>query len=767
MAASDDPKSEAQESASESLARDGLRFRALAESPFDRILEIDSTGAIRYSSPNHDRPEADGLQIPQILESVHPEDRDELLEAMKRVFLECESFRMTFRVLTEEDDPRFIECTATALPDGSEGTRALLVSRDVTSARSAQERIVQGRERFRLIAENAYDLIAEFDSAGRALYVNDPVLQTLGERAAGDWMERPENLIHPDDREPVRKVFLGALRGERTKTITYRAFRNESSYRWLEARFRAAKTSTGELRVVLIARDRSEKVEAERRLVESETRYREIVENSPLGILVIQDAQVSYANRIGGELCGALAPEALVGTAVDDLIENENPETRARIRQAQNRKLAGPALFDLQISGLDGHSRDVVATVNEIQFEGRLAHQALLTDTTGRRIAEREQARLELQLQEARKLESLGMLAGGIAHDFNNLLAVILANARFALRHGSADAELTEALEESVEAGERAARLTRQLLAYAGRRAPDVRSARLADLVQATSEVLRTAIPKHVTLTIDCDESSPPVHADIVQVEQVLMNLVINAADAIGEAEGTVRVTTGTDHIRPSDPRRLVEGGDLSPGQYAYFEVLDSGQGMSQETQDRVFEPFFTTKATGHGLGLATVIGLVRGHGGAVELSSTLGEGTRFRVFLPAMPDPKPPPIVNLEERDVVLFFGDGAALRRYDAWRRHECPFREYSRVEDVRGEIHSLRKSLKLIVCVDDDTGHASEFVELVRNEAPEVPIVRAALLSDSDRWQAAREGAIVLRPPVSERQFATALETLLGKS
>ena len=304
-----------------------------------------------------------------------------------------------------------------------------------------------------------------------------------------------------------------------------------------------------------------------------------------------------------------------------------------------------------------------------IRFDGRAATQTVLHDVTERRRAERERERLLVQLQEARKLESLGVLAGGIAHDFNNLLAVMLGNVNFARRGWCGDEETAAALQDTLEAGESAARLTRQLLAYAGRRAPEVRPVDLSEHVRSIQGLLEAAIPKKVELRFELAESLPVARADVVQLEQVTMNLVRNAAEAIGENEGCVTVLTGAVRIDASTPRDSAAGDDLAPGNYPYLEVRDDGAGMDEDTRRRIFDPFFTTKKTGHGLGLSTVLGLVRGHGGGIELTSEPGHGTAIRIHLPASeavdrPAKKTPEIVA-PVGATVLVADDEPGLRR------------------------------------------------------------------------------------------------------
>jgi signal transduction histidine kinase/CheY-like chemotaxis protein len=256
-----------------------------------------------------------------------------------------------------------------------------------------------------------------------------------------------------------------------------------------------------------------------------------------------------------------------------------------------------------------------------------------------------ERARQEEQLRVTQKLESIGVLAGGIAHDFNNLLTSILGNTSLALDTLPWGSDLRRLLTEVVIASERAADLTRQLLAYAGKGRFYVQSLDLSEHVRQISNLLRTSIPRTVTWRVDLAPGLPRIQADSSQIQQVIMNLVINAAEAILEGQpGTVLIVTGTQEVGDADSRPTLVGGRLTPGRYVTLEVQDSGVGMNEKTMGRIFDPFFTTKFIGRGLGLAAVLGIMRGHKGGISVSSTPGQGATFQVFFPATEDRQPAP---------------------------------------------------------------------------------------------------------------------------
>jgi PAS domain S-box-containing protein len=260
----------------------------------------------------------------------------------------------------------------------------------------------------------------------------------------------------------------------------------------------------------------------------------------------------------------------------------------------------------------------------------------IATDITDRKQSEAERLRVESQLLESQKLESLGTMAGGIAHDFNNLLAVIIGNTDLARMDLPQQSPASEALEEVGAAAQRAADLTAQMLAYSGKGRIDAEPVRIGTLVAHMAQLLSVTVSKKVDLRFQLPETVPAIDGDRGQLRQVLVSLVTNAAEAVGDAPGVVTISTGTLQVEDGRLPGPDPGKTLVGGAYVFLEVSDTGIGMDKETQARIFEPFFTTKFTGRGLGLATVHGIVRAHGGAVQMHSAPGQGTTVRVLFPA-----------------------------------------------------------------------------------------------------------------------------------
>lgn len=274
---------------------------------------------------------------------------------------------------------------------------------------------------------------------------------------------------------------------------------------------------------------------------------------------------------------------------------------------------------------------------DEASVLARWASASLAVD---RARAERQD--LEEKALQAQKLESLGVLAGGIAHDFNNLLTGILGNASLALREVSPSSHLAELLREIELAGTRSAELTRQMLAYSGRGRFVIEPVDLSDLVEEMSNLLRAVIRKNAVIKLQLAPDLPDVLGDATQLRQVVMNLITNASDAVGERSGYIAVRTGLTYAEAAYLRSTYIDDDLPSGDYVFLEVTDTGHGMDAATQARIFEPFFTTRFTGRGLGLAAVMGIVRSHRGALKLYSEVGHGTTFKVLLP-IDDPDGP----------------------------------------------------------------------------------------------------------------------------
>ena len=353
-------------------------------------------------------------------------------------------------------------------------------------------------------------------------------------------------------------------------------------------------------------------------------------------VVLTADRRVTLWNAGAETLLGRSA-SAVLGRSAEEALDCITP---AEPVAAIQRSIAESGWFrgEMMVRRPDGQSVHVETIVQDLRdAEGRSSGRVIVVhDIDGLKQAERERRRFEQHLQQVQKLESLGVLAGGIAHDFNNLLVGMLGHAGLALSELPAGSPLCDRLKQIETCALRAAELTNQMLAYSGKGRFVVEPTDLSLVVREMSNLLGTAISKGAQLDLHLAESLPAMSADRTQIRQVVMNLITNASDAIGAGVGTITVTTGTMAATREYLAQAYTSGSSEAGEYVFLEVRDTGCGMDADTQQRIFDPFFTTKFSGRGLGLAAVLGIVRGHRGVVRLESAPGKGTTFRILFPA-----------------------------------------------------------------------------------------------------------------------------------
>ncbi|HEY2016410.1 MAG TPA: CHASE3 domain-containing protein [Bryobacteraceae bacterium] len=350
-------------------------------------------------------------------------------------------------------------------------------------------------------------------------------------------------------------------------------------------------------------------------------------------ITVDRDGAVQLMNSVAERLTGRSEAES-EGRPIEDIFrtraDGENASESNLVRGALSSGALQSPGSNIRVISKSGEETPIDVSAAPIRGgDGALRGCVLVFRDVGERL------RNEEKLRETAKLESLGVLAGGIAHDFNNLLVGILGNASLLREDLPPDFPGMELLDGVERAGERAAQLTQQMLAYSGRGHFVVRSMDLSKEVQQITALVHASIPKNVDLRLSLKDGLPAVEADAGQLQQVVMNLVINAAEAVGAKRGSVEIATASQTVVDDRPVITVLGERIRPGRYVVLRVTDSGCGMDEATRARIFDPFFTTKFTGRGLGLAAVLGIAKGHNGGIQVESALGVGSTFRVFFP------------------------------------------------------------------------------------------------------------------------------------
>jgi PAS domain S-box-containing protein len=409
-----------------------------------------------------------------------------------------------------------------------------------------------------------------------------------------------------------------------------------------------------------IIRDITERKQAEEALRQSEAHYRALVEGSLQGIAIArQDGTRVFANTALAHMLGYEAPQELVGGS---LWEHVAPEAIPHLRASFEARLGArqsPERYEYQAVKKDGTLIWVERLVSPMTWDG--APAALETS-----IDIMERKRLEAQLRQAQKMQAIGTLAGGIAHDFNNILAAILGYTELALDDVEQGSTVWRDLQGTLVAGQRARDLVQQILAFSRHTESTRVSIQFHLLVEEALALLRAALPSTITLRPSIDRHAGSVLADPTQMQQVLINLCTNAAHAMREAGGVIEICLEPFNMAADAPAIAP---DLKAGAYVRLTVQDTGHGMEPEILERIFEPFFTTKSMGEGtgMGLAVVHGIVVGHGGAITVESTPGQGSTFAVYLPWSDSPsiaplsEEEPVVGGNER--ILFVDDEAAI--------------------------------------------------------------------------------------------------------
>jgi signal transduction histidine kinase/CheY-like chemotaxis protein len=504
---------------------------------------------------------------------------------------------------------------------------------------------------------------------------------------------------------------------------------------------------------------------------------RNVLDSAPIVLFALDsDGVVTLAEGRGLEMARKRS-DSLVGGSVLERFAGQ-PEVLRDVRRA----LAGEEFTAEHV--IDGAVLET--TYRSLRdAEGRPnGTVGISVDVTARRRAEEERERIQTQLLQAQRLESLGVLSGGIAHDFNNLLAAILSNASLGLAAssgtGAANRAVREPLEQIVACSRRAAELTRQMLAYAGKARVEVAPLDLSEQVAEIGRLLASSLPKTVVLSLALAPDLPTVDADRAQVHQVVMNLVINGAEAIGERPGTVRIETFTQEVDEASARtlRLADRtGEVAPGRYVFLAVTDDGAGMDASTQAKIFDPFFTTKSAGRGLGLAAVLGIVRAHRGGLRITSTANVGTRFEIFFPAssrapalaLPPLRPSPS-PARPTGVVLVVDDEWLLRSSAARILEQCGFHTLQ-AANGREAVEVFRRAPAAVhaVLLDmtmPELGGVETLRELRKFRA-DLPVVLTSGYDETEATQrfSARELAGFLPKPYSAEELTASIQRAIS--
>jgi PAS domain S-box-containing protein len=593
---------------------------------------------------------------------IHPDDADAAV-AYVRAYLERPEgpFNNEFRFRHKDGSYRRILAQASVdRDDTGKATRLFGSHVDITDLRTAEEhsrtneRVL--RSLFNAIPESVFLMATD----GTVLAANDTFAARMGCTVAECLGKSVLSMIPEPIRDRRRQWIVEVVATGRPVV-----YEDERQDLWLEHHLYPIVGRDGTVdRIVVFAVDTTARRRMEQDLHDSQQRFAHLIETTFDWVWEIdRNGRYVYSNDRVTQLLG-YAPNEVLGKTPFDLMPSGEAQ---RVRPLFMSLAAEHAPLNT-IENVCRHKNGslVVVETSGVPLVGPqgeyLGYRGMDRDVTGRR-------RLEEQLRQAQKLEAVGQLAGGVAHDFNNILAAIMMHLGLLQTSPELNDQTRHALGELEAEARRAAGLTRQLLMFSRRSVLDVRTLQLNDIIANLLKMLRRLIGEHVDLRFDAKADLPPIEADAGMVEQVLVNLVVNARDSMPRG-GRVTLSTGVEHV---DQERVALHADRRVGTYVRVSVIDSGCGMDSATVARIFEPFFSTKAPGRGtgLGLATVHGIIAQHHGWVEVSSTPGIGTTFDVYLPALPGAKvtedlqatPPPLAR--GRETVLVVEDEAGVRR------------------------------------------------------------------------------------------------------
>ena len=557
---------------------------------------------------------------------------------------------------------------------------------NITKRKRAEKALTASESRKDAILKSALDCVITIDHEGNVIDFNPAAEQTFGYASEDVVGKKMADLIIPISMRPnhehgfARYLTTGcsSMFGKRIEVTAMRADGSEIPVE-------LTITAIGELprpTFTAFIRDLTERKRAEAELRQSEERYRDLVENAH-DIIYSHDLEGNYTsiNRAGEQITGYTREESLAL----NISATVAPEDLSKTREMLRRKIAGEKVtaYEMEIIAKDGHRVAVEANTKLVYQDGvPVGVQGIARDVT-------ERKQLEEQLRQSQKMEAIGQLAGGVAHDFNNLLTAINGYSSLALQRLEDDHPIKPYIEEVKKAGDRATNLTRQLLAFGRKQILQPLAINLNGVVSDMNKMLRRLIGEDIVFTAKLDAGVGKVMADPGQVEQVLVNLIVNARDAMPRG-GNLTIETKNVELDEEYGSKHV---GVAPGKYVLLAVSDTGEGMTEEVRHRVFEPFFTTKEKGKGtgLGLSTVYGIVKQSGGNVWIYSEPGRGTTFKVYLPQVESEKRElgeEVVDIAPRggsETILLVEDEAVVR---GLARRILEQAGYSVVEASRGD-------------------------------------------------------------------------------
>jgi len=704
---------------------------------------MDEAQALEYVSAGAEA--LTGYTVDELLDAahpgfLHPADRDNIQQATRSGTEAGGPFVLEYRIKTKAGATRWVRDIAhAALQNGSAKPAAVegFIS-DITAQKEAERRLQRMEDLLQQAGRMAKFGAWEMPLDTLAPFGSDEVYRILDvDIGAPLTFDRAIELIPLDRRESTRQSILAALEARAPFDLEFPIRTRLDRLKWIRVIGKADTEATKSPRVYGVVHDITQRREAEAALQESQLLFMSFMLNNP-AVAFIKDAdgRMLFVNQAFVQQLWNNDPPEWQGKRDHELwSQAEADRLRSNDLQVLNSMQAHE--YEECITRGDAHSHWLTIKFPIQKPDGNVLLGGMALDITSRKEAELEKIRNNENMIQTQKLESLGILAGGIAHDFNNLLTGIMGYADLGLLDAPKDSDAARSLEQICKASKRAAELTRQMLAYSGKGRFVLEAIDLGALIRDTVSLLDLAISKRCSITYDLANAPTVIEGDPTQIRQVVMNLVINASEAIGNLDGAIRITTGRSFCdRKTFAATYLDEG-LPEGDYIFLEVTDTGIGMSPETRDRIFDPFFSTKFPGRGLGMAAVLGIIRGHHGAILVESAENKGTAIRVYFPAsalpLPaEPAPTQQPAMQGAGTILIVDDEESVRTVAAEMLTHLGYTPLIAVDGLEAvQAFSRHRAAIQAILLDATMPHLDgpETLSALRRIAPSVHVIMAS--------------------------------------
>jgi len=661
-----------------SLKDSAERYRAIVENTNDIVYSVDAKGYFRFISPQAARYGIDPKKAisQHISEFVHPEDREMILKDFSKALDTRQVNLSEFRIMGTDGAPVWVEENGSIITDEQGNITGVTGAvRDISERKRAEAYMYEQEARIHALVDTSQDWIWSINLKGVHTFSNPAVESILGYEPEEIQRLSLMDLLYPEDVKAAEKIFEHSIKhrtGWTNELLRWR--RKDGTIRFLESSAAPLFDQDGVMIGLQgIDRDITERLRMEDALRASEEKYRTFFENSCDPILIMENGQFVDCNESALTILGCEQKADIIGKRPQDISPEVQPDGSNSDEKTQELIRSTIAQGSLRSEWVhqrqNGELFPVEISLTVLPSQSDTILLGVWRDISARKRAEEQRNKLENELRHSQKMEAIGLLAGGVAHDFNNILGVMTMSIELLQSHPQLDAELVEGLKELKGQCDRAAGVVRQLLAFSRKTVMEYGPVELDKVVHGMMTILRRVLGKEIQVEVIKEGTAdlPLIKADQGVLEQALLNLSLNARDAMPQG-GRLSLTLKSTHVGTD---RLIPYPGVHAGEFVHLKVSDTGCGMNEETLKKIFDPFYTTKEVGKGtgLGLSTVQGIITQHGGWIEASSQINEGTSFDIYLPVASqekvakkeEPQHPPG---SDHETILFVEDNIKFR-------------------------------------------------------------------------------------------------------